>query len=90
MEEEMKAPDKGAISAENAARAAESSANETAKPDIPIARNANPAGVSTARTVGDLPLGGTGRESDAESPQTEYPIARNANPTGVSTSRTRD
>ncbi len=100
MEEEIKIPDPGTMKAENAASAEPSSANQTAKPEIPIARNANPAGVSTARVVEDLPTGSKGGQSesaaemnsasDAEPSKAEYPIARNANPTGVSTSRTRE
>jgi hypothetical protein len=101
MEEETKTPDPEAMSAENAARPVQSSsANETTKPEIPIARNVNPAGVSTARMVGDLPVGVTAGQSgsvaDTKSPPgaellpAEYPIARNANPTGVSTSLTRE
>jgi hypothetical protein len=97
MEEEIETPDPGAM---NAACTEQSSANKTANPEIPIARNANPAGVSTARMIGELPMGVKAGQSeraaemnsasDAESSKAEYPIARNANPTGVSTSRTRE
>jgi hypothetical protein len=100
MEEEIKTPDAGAMSAENAACPAQSSAEETLRPEIPIARNANPSGVSTARMVADLPFGATPGQSGSptetksasgpEPSNAEYPIARNANPTGVSTSRTRE
>jgi CBS domain-containing protein len=56
----------------------------------PIARNANPAGVSTARQVPNIPSvsseaeggsepGGTG----AGTPRSDIPIARNSNPKGV-------
>lgn len=101
MEEEIKTPDAGAMSGENAACPAQSPADETFKPEIPIARNANPSGVSTARMVADLPISVTAGQSgsraetrsasgDAEPSNAEYPIARNANPTGVSTSRTRE
>jgi hypothetical protein len=100
MEEEIKTPDPEAMKAENPAFTEQSSVDETAKPEIPIARNANPAGVSTARMVGDLPMGVKVAQSEsaveknsasgAEPTKAAYPIARNANPTGVSTSRTRE
>jgi hypothetical protein len=67
-----------------------SSGAETAKPEIPIARNSNPAGVSTARPA-EIP-----EHEIPESPEsateagTGVPIARNSNPAGVSTARTRE
>jgi hypothetical protein len=60
------------------------------KPEIPIARNSNPAGVSTARAA-EIPM-----RVEQESPESpteatqENPVARNSNPAGVSTSRTRE
>lgn len=99
MEQKDKTPDPQAMKTANPASTPESSAAETQRPEIPIARNANPAGVSTARTVADLPMeaahgksedaAGTGAAADEPS-KSEYPIARNANPTGVSTARTRE
>jgi hypothetical protein len=100
MEEENKTLDPGAKGTENLAPPVESSGAETERRDIPIARNANPAGVSTARTVADLPMEavqgqsesatGTTASAASEPSKAEYPIARNANPTGVSTARTRE
>ena len=59
----------------------------------PIARNANPAGVSTARQVPNIPskTEGESRESDESNRgaagtgtrRSDIPIARNANPKGV-------
>jgi hypothetical protein len=66
---------------------------ETAKPEIPIARNSNPAGVSTARPA-EIPI--RAEHESPESPEstteakTATPIARNSNPAGVSTARTRE
>ena len=62
-----------------------------AKKEIPIARNANPAGVSTARQVPDVTTttseGGSATEaassSGTDAPKKEIPIARNANPQGI-------
>ena len=68
-----------------------SSGAETTRPEIPIARNANPAGLSTARPVQDIPIEVEEKTGEA-APATaaEIPIARNANPAGVSTSRPRE
>jgi DAK2 domain len=68
-----------------------SSGAETTRPEIPIARNANPAGLSTARPVQDISVEveeKTGEKATAATP--EIPIARNANPAGVSTARPRE
>jgi hypothetical protein len=68
-----------------------SSGAEKAKPETPIARNANPAGLSTARPIADIPMKveqGSGESATATTPET--PIARNSNPAGVSTARTRE
>jgi hypothetical protein len=59
---------------------------ETAKPEIPIARNSNPAGVSTARPS-EIPVQA---EHESSESTTETPIARNSNPAGVSTARTQE
>jgi CBS domain-containing protein len=64
------------------------------KREAPIARNANPAGVSTARQVPDIPTKAqeesgveattaSNRSSGAKTSKGEIPIARNANPKGV-------
>jgi hypothetical protein len=100
MEEEDKIPDPEAMKAANPVSTTQSAGEETERREIPIARNANPAGVSTARTVADLPMEavqgqsesatGTTASAASEPSKAEYPIARNANPTGVSTARTRD
>jgi hypothetical protein len=66
---------------------------ETAKPEIPIARNSNPAGVSTARPA-EMPT--QAEHSNPESPESAseaepgIPIARNSNPAGVSTARNQE
>lgn len=62
-------------------------ASEQNKPEIPIARNANPAGVSTARSFADMPLKAA-QEATQEDAGT--PIARNSNPAGVSTARSQE
>jgi CBS domain-containing protein len=53
----------------------------------PIARNANPAGVSTARQVPNIPSKAEGgREpgtAGTGTPRSDVPIARNSNPKGV-------
>jgi hypothetical protein len=55
---------------------------ETAKPEIPIARNSNPAGVSTAREA-EIP---SRAEQSPQSPENALeaepgtPIARNSHP----------
>lgn len=100
MEKENKASDPGVKRTEDPAPPVQSSGAESDKREIPIARNANPAGISTARTVADLPMEvaqrqnevvtGTTSAAGSELSKTEYPIARNANPTGVSTARTRE
>ena len=93
MKEETKTPEAVGMSADNQAYPSPSAANETAESEIPIARNANPAGVSTARIISDLPLK-VPKELNTDHPAfnsssspEEYPVARNANPKGVSTSR---
>ena len=68
-----------------------SSGSQETKPEIPIARNSNPAGVSTARPIADYPnkVEQESGESEAEG-KPETPIARNSNPAGVSTARTQE
>lgn len=99
MEEKNATPDSGAMNSENPASGVQSSGAQIGKREIPIARNANPAGISTARTVADLPMEvpqetgpatGTTPPAGSELSKAEYPIARNANPAGVSTARTRE
>jgi len=64
------------------------SASEKDKPEIPIARNSNPAGVSTARPFSDVPMKPDQEESAPD--RSEMPIARNSNPAGVSTARPQE
>ena len=65
-----------------------SSASEKSKPEIPIARNSNPAGVSTARALTEMPI--KVEQESATETKSETPIARNSNPAGVSTARTQE
>jgi hypothetical protein len=97
MEKENKTPDLEVTESADPASPTQSAGAETERAEIPIARNANPAGVSTARNVADLPMEAAQGQSKTapraagdEPSNIEYPIARNANPTGVSTARTRE
>lgn len=61
--------------------------------EAPIARNANPAGVSTARQVPNIPVHAEGESGESATgergttgtgtPRSDIPIARNSNPKGV-------
>jgi hypothetical protein len=56
--------------------------------EIPIARNANPAEVSTARPFTNVPM--KPEQKDATQEKSGMPIARNSNPAGVSTARSQE
>ena len=76
-----------------AAEAESSSGTGPSRSGPPIARNANPAGVSTARQVADIPSksdeasgeggGNEGGAAGAGARRSDIPIARNSNPKGV-------
>jgi CBS domain-containing protein len=70
-----------------------SSGDEPSRSEPPIARNANPAGVSTARQVPNIPAhaegesgqsaGGDRGAAGTGTQRSDIPIARNSNPKGV-------
>jgi CBS domain-containing protein len=83
----------GKARAGGATEAVSSAGASVSKKEIPIARNANPQGVSTARPIADIAANvkeAEGRSATEAVPSSvpgaskkEVPIARNANPKGV-------
>jgi CBS domain-containing protein len=80
----ISSPGPGASGSETASGA------EPSRSGPPIARNANPAGVSTARQVPNIPSKAEGESGGSErgavgtgTSRSDIPIARNSNPKGV-------